>query len=83
MSRDSMFNARFGALSSGLGSYPSRTVRGMYQQEQQIAKAEGAGLIITAADLQHMHSCECCGENEAYPDGLCAKCWNELKAHNE
>lgn len=63
--------------------YPSRTVRGMYQQEQQIAKAEEAGLIVTAADLQHMHSCDCCGDNGAYHDGLCANCWNELKAHNE
>lgn len=64
-------------------SYPIRTVRGMYQQEQQLAKAEEAGLIVTAADLQHIHTCECCGEAEAYPDGLCGKCWNELKAHNE
>lgn len=74
-------------MSSGnmvsITNYPMRTVIGMYKQEQELAKADEAGLILTAADLQHMHSCECCGENEAYPDGLCAKCWNELKAHNE
>lgn len=40
-------------------SYPSRTVRGMYQQEQQIAKAEEAGLIVTAADLRPLHCYEC------------------------
>lgn len=40
--------------------YPSRTVRGMYQQEQQIAKAEEAGLIITAADLYPVY-CPVCG----------------------
>ncbi|QJD54700.1 hypothetical protein PssvBMR4_gp02 [Pseudomonas phage MR4] len=40
-------------------SYPSRTARGMYQQEQQIAKAEEAGLIVTAADLAPLHCYEC------------------------
>lgn len=69
MSRDSMFNARFGALSSGIGSYPSRTVSGMYQQEQKIAKAEEAGLIVTAADLAESPECKVCSHK-----GDCEDC---------
>ena len=49
--------------------YPSRTVHGMYQQEQQIAKAEDAGLIVTAADLAESHECKVCSHK-----GDCEDC---------
>lgn len=49
--------------------YPSRTVRGMYQQEQQIAKAEDAGLIVTAADLAESPECKLCSHK-----GDCEDC---------
>lgn len=66
-------------------SYPSRTFRGMYQQEQQIAKAEEAGLIVTAADLEDLGcdsttlvSCNKCGEPTPWEvisdSGLCPDC---------
>ena len=75
MSRDSIFNARFGALPSGIGSYPSRTVSGMYQQEQKIAKAEEAGLIVTAADLADAYPiCENCGERLDSEFSTCKPC---------
>lgn len=41
-------------------SYPIRTVSGMYQQEQQITKAEEAGLIVTAVDIADC-KCPVCG----------------------
>ena len=50
-------------------SYPSRTVLGMYQQEQQIAKAEEAGLIVTAADLAESPECKVCSHK-----GDCEDC---------
>lgn len=80
MSRDSMFNARFGALSSGLGSYPSRTVRGMYQQEQQITKAEDAGLIVTASDLYPVY-CPVCGHTLlwVHDELTCFNCCAEVE----
>lgn len=55
--------------------YPSRTVRGMYQQEQQIAKAEDAGLIVTASDLADAHPiCENCGERLDSEFSTCKPC---------
>lgn len=45
--------------------YPMNTIRGMYHQEQQLAKAEEAGLLITNYDLCQDHtiiSCNKCGE---------------------
>lgn len=40
-------------------TYPARTVAGMYKQEQELAKAEDAGLIVTASDLATPHCYEC------------------------
>lgn len=64
-------------------NYPQRTVAGMYKQEQELAKADEVGLIITADDLEPKNTCESCGLGEAYPDGLCAKCWNAFNAIHE
>lgn len=50
----------FNSAMWGACGYPSRTVRGMYQQEQQIAKADEAGLIVTAADIADC-KCPVCG----------------------
>lgn len=55
--------------------YPIRTVLGMYQQEQQIAKAEDAGLIVTAADLADAYPiCENCGERLDSEFSTCKPC---------
>jgi len=40
-------------------TYPAMTVAGMYKQEQELAKADEAGLIITAADLKPINCYEC------------------------
>lgn len=47
-------------------TYPAMTVRGMYKQEQELARSDEAGLILTAADLGYDNttcvSCNNCGE---------------------
>ncbi|URY99200.1 hypothetical protein 6939_0021 [Klebsiella phage 6939] len=63
-------------------TYPANTVAGMYKQEQEISKAEDAGLFITAADLGRdsttLISCNNCNEPcpwEVISDrGLCPDC---------
>ena len=56
-------------------SDPSSTVRGMYQQEQQIAKAEGAGLIVTAKDLEDEEPINIACVHCAYvTDHICDEC---------
>lgn len=55
--------------------YPSRTVRGMYQQEQQIAKAEETGLIVTAKDLEDEEPINIACVHCAYvTDHICDEC---------
>lgn len=53
-------------------TYPAMTVRGMYHQEQQLSKAEEAGLIITSADLRG-DDCPCnsCPLNDGVPCLIC------------
>ena len=41
--------------------YPSRTIAGMYKQEQELAKADDTGLTITSKDLE-------------YPSAICKGC---------
>lgn len=41
-------------------SYPSRVIADMYKQEQELAKADEAGLNLTAADLDDCR-CPVCG----------------------
>ena len=50
-------------------SYPARTVAGMYKQEQELAKADEAGLIVTAADLVESPECKVCSHK-----GDCEDC---------
>ncbi|QHJ80744.1 MAG: hypothetical protein [Bacteriophage sp.] len=56
-------------------NYPQRTVAGMYKQEQELAKADEAGLILTAVDLQNAHPiCENCGEPVDDEFATCLPC---------
>lgn len=62
-------------------NYPMRTVIGMYKQEQELAKADEAGLILTAADLKPLHCYECGGDIE---DMRVASSFDDLNwAHDE
>lgn len=55
--------------SGSILDYPQRTVAGMYQQEQELAKADEAGLILTAADLTDTIICPVCCKPEC--EGSC------------
>lgn len=50
-------------------SYPAKTVAGMYKQEQELAKADEAGLILTAADFREPKMCKGCAHK-----GDCEDC---------
>lgn len=54
---------------AGIKDYPQRTVAGMYKQEQELAKADEAGLILTAADLVESPECKVCSHK-----GDCEDC---------
>ncbi len=56
-------------------SYPAKTVAGMFKQEQELAKADEAGLILTAADLQP-ELCDSCEKQPIYIGNLCRDCWD-------
>lgn len=63
-------------------SYPAKVIAGMYKQEQELAKADEAGLCLTAVDLgcdnTTVISCTGCGEptpHEVMSDRLlCPDC---------
>lgn len=58
---------------SGAKDYPIRTVSGMYKQEQELAKAEEDGLIITKMDIEEPVNMACvhCAYSE---DNMCDEC---------
>lgn len=47
-------------------TYPAMTIAGMYRQEQELAKADERGLIITAVDLavNEVNPCKSCHLND-------------------
>ena len=61
-------------LFNGILSYPQRTVAGMYKQEQELAKADEAGLIITAADLAEEKINVACIHCAYVEDNICDEC---------
>lgn len=59
-------------------TYPSGVIRNMLKLEQELAKADEQGLILTAADLQPDY-CTVCQEKVAIIGDKCTDCWfNDL-----
>lgn len=55
-------------------TYPSGVIRNMLKLEQELAKADEQGLILTAADLQPQY-CTKCKERVAMFEDMCPDCF--------
>lgn len=58
--------------------YPAMVIAGMYKREQELAKADEDGLIVTSKDLEDEptdKACVICGEQAASFGGVCADCF--------
>lgn len=55
-------------------TYPTMTIAGMYKQEQELAKADDAGLIVTSKDLDEEPINIACVHCAYVTDNICDEC---------